>query len=53
MRIRMGMEGLLARECLLTIRNAGTSITIQRQGESMMQKPPMQLLREEQCVVKF
>lgn len=53
MRISVEMGGLLARECLLTIRNAGTSITTQSQGECTMQKPPMQLLREEQCVVRF
>lgn len=48
----MRMESLLARECLLTIRNTGTSTTTQSQEEFTTQKPLMQLLREDQCVVR-
>lgn len=52
MGIRTGMEGLFAGECLLTDRNIGTSTITQSQGGYTTQKPPMKLLREEQCVVR-
>ncbi len=48
----MALEGLCASECLLTTWNIGTNTTTQSQGECMMQKRPMQLLREELCAVE-
>lgn len=52
MGIRTGLDDLFARECLLTDRNIGTSTITQSQGGCTTQKPPMKLLREEQCVVR-
>ena len=46
------MDGLFARECLLTDRNIGTSTITQSQGGCTTQKLPMKLRREEQCVVR-
>ena len=48
-----GTESVFGRGTLLTIWNAGMSTTIRKQGECTTQRLPMQLLREEQCVVRL
>ena len=47
-----GTENIFGRGNLLTMWNAGTSTTTRKQGECTTQRLPMQLLREEQCVVR-
>ena len=48
-----GMESIFGRGNLLTIWNAGMSTTTRKRGEFTTQRLPMQLLREDQCVVRF
>ena len=47
-----GAESIFARVSLLTIWNAGMSTTTRKQGKFTTQRLPMQLLREDQCVVR-